>query len=90
MDNAGADAPRSMRDAGVRERRRGMLGMPHVAPLTAYAARLRARIGLSGTASQLSQTEASNRRDPIQSASCVSITGSSPTYEAVPDSPKTC
>lgn len=39
----GDDAPRSMRDAGVRERRLGMLGMPHVAPLAAYAARLRAR-----------------------------------------------
>ena len=34
---------RSMRDAGVRERRRAMLGKPHIAPLTAYAAKLRER-----------------------------------------------
>ena len=37
------DAPRSMRDAGVRERRKLMLDLPHVAPLTAYAAKLRER-----------------------------------------------
>jgi hypothetical protein len=37
------DRPRSMRDAGVRERRRAMLNLPHVAPLTAYAAALRER-----------------------------------------------
>jgi hypothetical protein len=37
------DAPRSMRDAGVRERRKQMLHLPHIAPLTAYAARLRKR-----------------------------------------------
>jgi hypothetical protein len=35
------DAPRSMRDAGVRERRKRMLNLPHLAPLTAYAGRLR-------------------------------------------------
>lgn len=32
-----------MRDADVRERRRAMLTQPHIAPLTAYAARLRQR-----------------------------------------------
>jgi uracil-DNA glycosylase len=37
------DSPRSMRDAGVRQRRRAMLSLPHVAPLTAYAAKLRLR-----------------------------------------------
>ena len=37
------DNPRSMRDDGVRQRRRAMLNLPHVAPLTAYAARLRLR-----------------------------------------------
>ncbi len=37
------DRPRSMRDAGVRERRRAMLHQPHVEPLTAYAAELRER-----------------------------------------------
>jgi hypothetical protein len=37
------DAPRSMRDAGVRERRKAMLNLSHVAPLTAYAAKLRGR-----------------------------------------------
>ncbi|MGH9645725.1 MAG: uracil-DNA glycosylase [Bryobacteraceae bacterium] len=37
------DYPRSMRDAGVRDRRRAMLTLPHVAPLTAYAAKLRLR-----------------------------------------------
>ncbi len=37
------DRPRSMRDADVRERRRGMLRLPHIAPLTAYAAKLRER-----------------------------------------------
>jgi hypothetical protein len=42
-DVSGDDAPRSMRDAGVRERRRAMLSLPHVVPLTAYAARLRER-----------------------------------------------
>lgn len=35
------DAPRSMRDADVRSRRRSMLDLPHVLPLTAFAARLR-------------------------------------------------
>ncbi len=35
------DYPRSMRDAGVRERRKAMLGHPHVAALTTYAAKLR-------------------------------------------------
>ena len=39
----GDDAPRSLRDAAVRERRKAMLGLPHVAPLTAYVARLRER-----------------------------------------------
>jgi hypothetical protein len=42
-DVQGDDGPRSMCDAGVRERRRGMLSLPHVAPLTSYAARLRDR-----------------------------------------------
>jgi len=37
------DAPRSMRDAAVRERRKAMLGLPHVAALTAFAAKLRER-----------------------------------------------
>jgi len=37
------DYPRSMRDAGVRRRRRAMLTLPHVAKLTAYAAELRLR-----------------------------------------------
>jgi hypothetical protein len=37
------DAPRSMRDEGVRERRKLMLDLPHVARLTAYAAKLRER-----------------------------------------------
>lgn len=35
------DVPHSMRDVGVRKRRRAMLMQPHVAPLTAYAAKLR-------------------------------------------------
>lgn len=34
------DRPRSMRDAAVRERRRAMLGDPHVKPLTDYVAKL--------------------------------------------------
>jgi hypothetical protein len=42
-DVPGDDGPRSMRNAGVRERRRGMLSLPHVAALTTYAARLRER-----------------------------------------------
>src|ERR1700733_350011 len=37
------DDPRSMRDAGGRQRRRAMLTLPHIAPLTAYAAKLRLR-----------------------------------------------
>jgi len=37
------DYPRSMRDPAVRERRRAMLGEPHIVPLTAYAAKLRQR-----------------------------------------------
>jgi hypothetical protein len=37
------DRPRSIRDPGVRERRRAMLSLPHIAPLTAYAAKLRDR-----------------------------------------------
>jgi hypothetical protein len=39
----GDDCSCSMRDAGVRQRRRGMLTQPHIAPLTAYAAKLRQR-----------------------------------------------
>jgi hypothetical protein len=35
------DQPRSMRDAGVRERRRAMLGEPHMINLTCFAERLR-------------------------------------------------
>jgi hypothetical protein len=35
--------PHSMRDVNVRERRRAMLTKPHIAPLTAYAAKLRQR-----------------------------------------------
>lgn len=35
------DRPRSMRDAAVRERRRAMLGDPHINPLTYYVAKLR-------------------------------------------------
>jgi len=37
------DRARSMRDADVRRRRRAMLSEPHIAPLAAYAARLRER-----------------------------------------------
>src|SRR5216684_534625 len=37
------DAPRSMRNAGVRKRRKLMLDLPHIARLTAYAAKLRER-----------------------------------------------
>jgi uracil-DNA glycosylase len=37
------DRPRSMKDTGVRERRRAMLNLPHIAPLKAYTARLCAR-----------------------------------------------
>lgn len=37
------DYPRSLRDESVRMRRKAMLAEPHVAPLTAYAARLRSR-----------------------------------------------
>ncbi len=35
--------PRSLGDSTVRERRRAMLSLPHVAPLAAYAAQLRTR-----------------------------------------------
>jgi hypothetical protein len=35
------DRPRSLRDARSRRQRREMLGLPHIAPLTAYAAELR-------------------------------------------------
>lgn len=35
------DTPRSMSDAGVRERREAMLNRPHVLPLTVYTAKLR-------------------------------------------------
>lgn len=37
------DAPRSMRDPAVRERRKAMLGLPHVSGLAAFAAKLRER-----------------------------------------------
>ncbi len=37
----GDDYARSMRDAGVRRRRRDMLGQSHAAPLASYAAKLR-------------------------------------------------
>lgn len=37
------DAPRSMRDPGVRLRRRDLLNAQHMAPLTEYAAKLRER-----------------------------------------------
>jgi Uracil DNA glycosylase superfamily len=36
-----ADEPRSMRDAGVRERRKAMLGLPHMIDLTNFAKKLR-------------------------------------------------
>src|SRR5580700_5316391 len=39
----GDDAPRSMRDPEVRKRRKAMLDLPHIAPLTAFAAKLRER-----------------------------------------------
>jgi len=39
--NTQDDAPRSMRDPAVQERRRAMLQSPHIAPLTAYTAKLR-------------------------------------------------
>ena len=37
------DYQRSMRDAGVRERRTSMLHQPHIQPLTAYVSKLRKR-----------------------------------------------
>lgn len=37
------DAPRLMRDADVRKRRRAMFRLPHVTKLTDYAATLRER-----------------------------------------------
>lgn len=37
--------PRALRDPAVHDRRRAMLSLPHVVPLAAYAARLRARPG---------------------------------------------
>lgn len=40
------DRARSMRDAGVQEQRRGMLNLPHIAPLTAYVSKLRQREGV--------------------------------------------
>lgn len=43
MGNIVDDVSRSMREAAVRDRRRAMLYMAHVAPLTAYAAALRER-----------------------------------------------
>ena len=41
MDLHPDDYPRALTDPAVRERRRAMLSLPHVAPLAAYAARLR-------------------------------------------------
>lgn len=40
------DAPRAMRSEGVRAARREMLRLPHIAPLTDYAAYLRARFNI--------------------------------------------
>ena len=40
VDPQNDDAPRSLRFPDVRERRRAMLDLPHIAPLTAYAAEL--------------------------------------------------
>ncbi len=40
------DRPRSMRDANECQRRKAMLGMPHIARLTAYVAELRGRSGV--------------------------------------------
>ena len=40
------DAPRSMRDPKVPERRKGMIDQPHVSPLSAFVARLRQRSSL--------------------------------------------
>jgi hypothetical protein len=37
----GDDRPRSLREANVRQQRKAMLGLPHVAKLTAYTAELR-------------------------------------------------
>jgi len=37
------DRPRSMRDMGVRQRRKAMLHLPHIAPLANYVTRLRKR-----------------------------------------------
>lgn len=37
------DSPHSLRDACVRERRKAMLHLPHIAPLAEYAERLRMR-----------------------------------------------
>jgi hypothetical protein len=41
MTDCDDDQPRSMRDAGVRERRRAMLGLPHMIALTSFAEKLR-------------------------------------------------
>jgi hypothetical protein len=41
MDCDHDQEPRSLRDVTVRQRRKAMLKLPHVAPLTAYAAELR-------------------------------------------------
>ena len=40
MTDCDDDQPRSMRDAGVRERRRVMLGLPHMSKLTSFAEKL--------------------------------------------------
>lgn len=40
------DRPRSMRDSAVRERRRAMLELPHMAPFVAYAEKLRRNSGV--------------------------------------------
>ena len=41
IDPASEDRPRSMRDVKVRLQRKAMLHLPHMTPLTAYAAELR-------------------------------------------------
>ena len=38
------DQPRAMRDAGVRERGRAMLGIPHIIELTSFAEKLLVRV----------------------------------------------
>ena len=43
MTDCDDDQPRSMSDPGVRERRRAMLGLPHMIALTSFAEKLRQR-----------------------------------------------